>query len=231
MNRNRMRNKLACLKVKAEKASYAKKDWRFFFRKFYKESINYFEGGLSISNPEKIGLIEITDKPRFINGWYADNWQDSIYMPVVFICRSKDSNKLWVFCGYHDKDADCYILEKPYLDSYDVSDSQYSNFLTLDGFDYTRAWRYADSFAESQAEKSRDFYAQDQAERDIEEEKERIHELNKSALELIKEIKGKQYPAPICDAIKARMVDILAERKSAFEIIKLRMYNYWSAVS
>jgi hypothetical protein len=80
------------------------------------------------------------------------------------------------------------------------------------------AARSADGEAESAAEECREFYEKDGKEQRIEAAKEEIHELNKQALPLIKEIKaaGRNFTPAICQALKGDIASMLRERTELF---------------
>lgn len=95
-----------------------------------------------------------------------------------------------------------------------------------------QACRDADHYAEKEAEDACEDSAKQQAEHDIEQARESIHETNKQALALIKEIKqhGEFSPA-VCSALRSTLSGYLHERKRQFRLIATRQANYWSAVN
>lgn len=94
-----------------------------------------------------------------------------------------------------------------------------------------QAARNADGFAEIEAENAREYAARDQAEQDISAARETIHETNKTALNLLKEIKKAGTFSPgICDALKSHLNGLLATRADAFETIEKLTANYWLSV-
>lgn len=94
------------------------------------------------------------------------------------------------------------------------------------------AARIADSYAESEAEDAREGDAKYQAEQQIEDSRAEIHDLNKEALPLIREIKAhpQGYAAPVCSTIREKLGRILADREHLFNRIERLTDDYWTAV-
>ncbi|MCY1283628.1 hypothetical protein D9M70_325110 [compost metagenome] len=145
-------------------------------------------------------------------GWYADNYQDLLYVGVVYQLSGARGAERWV-AGYHDKDAGTVTL-----DIRTVYDEARDAALA------------ADALAECEAGKSREFYAKDDAERDIEEARGEIHRINGECLALIRETRGKTFTTAICSALQGTVRGFLRERAEQFRIIEERQENFWSAV-
>ena len=140
-------------------------------------------------------------------GWFADNDQDQLYVGEVWhLPHGK------FLAGYVDDFGGTAIFDGRVYD--DKSDAAYAG----------------DSMAESAAEKSREFYAKDRAEQDILQARDDIHELNKEAMEVLRELKGVQLPPALCAAVRGNLQTLLNLRKKAFCTIKRRQDDYWSAV-
>ena len=86
-------------------------------------------------------------------------------------------------------------------------------------------------YAEREAEEARDNSAQQEAENDIAENRHAIHEINKQARALLAEIRGQEFTQNVCEALRHRLQEYLADRRRCFRVIKEREENYWSAVS
>ena len=94
-----------------------------------------------------------------------------------------------------------------------------------------QAARYADRCAEREAENAREEAAKSQAEQDINQARESIHEINKKALQLLKEIKKAGTFSPgICGALKDHLRGLMSTRAAAFETIENLTSNYWLSV-
>jgi hypothetical protein len=166
---------------------------------------------------------------RLPQGWYADNWQDSIIVGGVVRVRSPRGTLYvpvthctdWDGATYHMSDA---VNVPRGSGEADHSDAK------------REAARLANCCAEIIAEKERDFQARDAAEQDIAEARDAIHTINGRALVLIRSIRanranGTVFDAPICDALRAQLRSMLVERAEQFRIIAERQANYWSVVS
>lgn len=150
-------------------------------------------------------------------GWYADSFQDELIKGCVFAIRNPhklngDGGHLFYMPATYYTDFENVTL---YNKLYDTAE---------------QAARYADQYAERTAEEERDYHAKDQAEQQIEDLKTEIHQANKDALMLIKEIKAKTYPEPICSAIRHRLYEFLETRTKAYKRIAKLQDNYWLAV-
>lgn len=145
-------------------------------------------------------------------GWYADNDQQKLFVPVVAQLPGHENGERWI-AGYEDQECRCYTfdLSCTYEEARDAAHA-------------------ADSMAQHDAEESREFYAKDAAERDIWLARAEIHQINQEALKLLREAKGKTFSPAVCSAVKAAMHGFLAERQEQFKIIADREHDYWSAV-
>jgi hypothetical protein len=92
------------------------------------------------------------------------------------------------------------------------------------------AARWAYGRAEHEAEIAREDDAKFRASEDIEDARAEIHDTNKLALALLREIRGNQYTENVCAALRHRLQEFLADRKRLFARIAEREANYWSAV-
>ena len=92
------------------------------------------------------------------------------------------------------------------------------------------AARTAYGRAEHEAEVSREDDAKQRAADDIHDARAEIHDTNKLALALLREIRGNQYTENVCAALRHRLQEFLADRKRLFARIAEREANYWSAV-
>jgi hypothetical protein len=155
---------------------------------------------------------------RNVNSWYTDQFQENAVTPAVVSIRnpkelnSDGSHKVFFAATYYSEWDGATIYTRH---SYD---------------DAREAALAAESEAESEAERARDDAAKDTAECQIEDARAEIHALNKQALELIREIKHKDYAPPVCAAIRSQLSDFLQERRRAFERIEKLQDNYWYSV-
>ena len=93
------------------------------------------------------------------------------------------------------------------------------------------AARTAYNRAEHEADVAREDNAKQRAVEDIEQEREEIHEINKNVRALLAEIRGQEFTANVCAALRHRLHEYLSDRRRCFKTIKERQENYWSAVS
>lgn len=139
-------------------------------------------------------------------GWFADNFQDELYVGEVWrLPHGK------FIAGYREQSG-AVVFESRIFD--DKEDAALS----------------ADGLAESAADKGREDCAKHQAEQDIVQARENIHELNKEAMEILRELKGVALPPAICSAVRGSLKALLRLRKAAFTLIEAREQDYWSAV-
>ena len=161
---------------------------------------------------------------RNISSWYADNMQHELITPaVVFIRNPKASN---------DDDRDNAGAHIQFMPAIYWSDCD-SATVYADVYDcMNQAAHAANRCAERVAEEGREEDAKYRAEEDIRTYREMIHEINRDALELIKELKAhpEVYTAPIRKAIKSTLNDLMNQRAKAFKNIENLEENYWKAV-
>lgn len=146
--------------------------------------------------------------------WYADNYHDSVIKSAVLQLPARAGIPRYIpatYCTGWDG-ATCYPL-----DWYETAEE---------------AARAAASYAESEAEESRECCAKDAAEQQIEEKRQEIHETNRQALQLIREIKaaGASFSPAICGALRDQLQGMLRDRRQAFERIEELQADVWSAV-
>ena len=160
----------------------------------------------------EVGEAQDVDTSIKHNGWYADNFQADTIKGAVLQLPARNGEELYVPATFH-------------------SDYETATVYLADiGPDKNQAARDADWYAEKEAERNREFDAKDQAERKIEEAREEIHRINKDALTLIKEIKGKEFTPAICAALKGTLRDYLSDRRQQFKMIVKLQDDFWSAV-
>lgn len=161
---------------------------------------------------------------RNISSWYADNMQHELITPaVVFIRNPKALN---------DDDRDNAGAHIQFMPAIYWSDCD-SATVYADVYDcMNQAAHAANRYAERVAEEGREEDAKYRAEEDISDSRALIHEINRDALELIRELKAhpEGYTAPICKAIKSTLNDLMNQRKKAFQNIEKLEENYWNAV-
>lgn len=145
-------------------------------------------------------------------GWYADNDQNGLLKGCVLQLPSRNGEPRYVPATY------CTEWDGATIYMGDI------------GPDKEQAARNADSYAEREAERSREFYAKDEAEQQIAQKREEIHELNKEALELLREIKGQTFTPAVCSALKSSLQGLLRDRKACFKRIVKLQDDFWSAV-
>lgn len=147
------------------------------------------------------------------NGWYTDHFQSETYEGAVWQLPARNGAEQFV-AGYLDPNN---------------SGAAFIDFAITS--DKVEAATWGDRIAEIAAEDQREFAAKELAEQDIFNAREEIHDNNRDALKLIKEIKlaGKFTPA-ICGALKAELQRMWSYRAKQFELITKRESDFWSAV-
>lgn len=158
-------------------------------------------------------------------GWYAEHHQDALIIGGVARLRTSKGTLYipvthcdqWDGAVHHLSDA----VKVPRGSDEDAHND------ALDD-----AIGYADECARIEAEHASENAARQQAEDDIECAAQRIHELNRDALALIREIKaqGRQCTKAIGKALRAQLQAMLDERREAFATIATRQADYWTAV-
>lgn len=148
-------------------------------------------------------------------GWFADYEGRVAYFGMVYQLPGKGRAERWV-AGYAGEESGSVIL-----------DVGHRRCIYEDRADAARA---ADSFAENAAESAREYEAKCLAEQDIEDARERIHQVNQQTLPIVREARATKLSPAICGAVKDRIRDLIAERREAFETIDRRQADYWSAV-
>ena len=153
-------------------------------------------------------------------GWYTDNFQDNIMKVGVIEVRTsrmKDddgAHKAYMPATYHTD-----------WDGAKVYNKFYDNI--------NEAARYADHYADREAEQCREDDAKYQAEEAIADCRNQIHDINKETLALIKEIKTGYKVGLLeqtCRVVKQSIRDAVLERSKLFEQIKKLEDCYWYAV-
>lgn len=171
-----------------------------------------------IENTGSIGLRFVCyadQELRYLNhtGYFGDHFQDQIIRGAVWQLPARDGAPVYVY-GYEDpNNAGAALVD----------------------FDYTNnkrdAAKWADSIAEREAEESREYYAKDAAGQHIEAARGEIHNTNRDALALIKEIKqAGQFTPAVCGALKSELRRMLDYRAKQFQLITKRQDDFWSAV-
>ena len=160
---------------------------------------------------------------RDTTGFYADSWcSDTIqggvgrirsargtyYVPVTY-CTG------WDGVTYYMADAEIVPRNSTAAD-HDTAKHE--------------AARSAYHYAEREAEQAREDDAKQRAEDDIADARTEIHGINKAALALLAEIRGREFTENVCAALRHRLREYLADRKRLFKLIAERQENYWSAV-
>jgi len=155
-------------------------------------------------------------------GWYTDSFQDGLLKGAVIAIRSKH---------FTDEDgAHFAYMPATYHSDWDGA-TVYNEV-----YDRTSAAaRKADGYAEKEAEACREDDAKYQSEREIEDLKEELHDLNKETLAMIKDIKGErgytfQYPKSVCDLVREHIEEAVERRSEIFERIEALKDDYWLAV-
>lgn len=158
------------------------------------------------------------------NGWYADHYCDeTIKGGVIKLRTAKGVLYIPVISWTNSDGITLYFNDAervPRGSGEEVHEKAINE-----------AARSADHYAERVAEDSREYAAKDQAEQDISQARETIHETNKTALNLLKEIKqAGQFSPGICAALKTHLNGLLSTRADCFKTIEKLKNNYWLAV-
>lgn len=228
MKTSAIKNRLQFYKTKANERGT---DWReYASAKHYLTRSPAKAGRMRGNNPWHDGKkrwIEDTDSIglRFVcyadqeliylrhKGYFASHYCDETYRGAVWQLPARNGSPVYVY-GYED----LFNQGAAYVDFNHTDDKR-------------DAAKWADSMAEKSAEDSREHYAKDAAEQDILSAREAIHENNREALALIKEIKSAgQFTPAICGALKSELRRLLDEREAQFRIIEARQNCFWSAV-
>jgi len=160
---------------------------------------------------------------RDTTGFYADSWcNDTIqggverirsargtyYVPVTY-CTG------WDGVTYYMADAEIVPRNSTEAD-HDTAKHE--------------AARSAYHYAELEAEQAREDDAKYRALEDIQDARDEIHDINRHALALLAEIRGKEFTENVCAALRHRLQEYLADRRRCFAKITERTENYWTAV-
>lgn len=155
-----------------------------------------------------------TDNGRGATGYYADNYQDALICWCVIKIAPKQRNR------------EAFYAPVTYGTDYEGVTIHVDNAGSMDD-----AKRRGEQLAEREAEESREYHAKDQAEQRIEEERERIHEINKTVIPCLRELKTVKLSSAICGMLRAKIMDYLSEREACFARIDALTNNPWGAVS
>lgn len=158
-------------------------------------------------------------------GFYADNWcgetirggverirtpRGTLYVPVTY-CTGWDGATYYM--------GEAYNVPKGCNEDSHTEAQQ-------------EAAAAAYHYAEREADEARENDAKAEAENDIAENRHAIHMINKQTRTLLAEIRAAGTFSPaICDALREKVRDLLADRRRCFETIAERTDNFWSAVS
>lgn len=145
-------------------------------------------------------------------GWYTDNFQSSTIIGCVLQLPARNGVEQYVPATYHSDFESATV---------------YLNEVTPEKRD---AARWADQNAEREGERSREADAQDHAEQQIAEARAEIHRINQEVLPALKDIRGQKFSAPVCSMIRGGVLEHLADRRSAFSLIKKLEADFWQAV-
>lgn len=157
-----------------------------------------------------------SSESRETTGYYADNYQnETIQWCVIKIapCNRK-------------RGREALYAPVTYGTGYEGVTIHVDNSGGLDD-----AIRWGDRLAEREAEDAREEHAKDQAEQRISEARERIHEINRTVIPCLRELRSVTLAAPICAVLRAKIMDYLGERDSLFAKIEALTINPWGAVS
>ena len=160
---------------------------------------------------------------RNTTGFYADSYCDSIIQGGVVRIRAAKFT-LYIPCTYctgWDGATLYFGMAERVARGATESDHETAAH---------EAARTAYGRAGHEAEVSREDDAKQRAADDIHDARAEIHDTNKLALALLREIRGNQYTENVCAALRHRLQEFLADRKRLFERIAERAANYWSAV-
>lgn len=147
-------------------------------------------------------------------GYYVDNYQDTLVCWCVIKIAPKQRNR------------DVLYAPVTYSSEYEGVTIHVDNAGSLDD-----AKQWGEQLAEREAEESREYHAKDQAEQRIEEERERIHEINRTVIPCLRELRTVTLSSAICSMLRAKIMDYLRERKTCFARIELLTNDPWEAVS
>jgi rRNA maturation endonuclease Nob1 len=174
-------------------------------------------------------------------GWYVDDIQCETMIGGVARLRTSRGTYYIPVTHCTSWDGTIHWLGHAEIVSHDKTNSMADGEWTHERA-RNHAARTANGLAQSEAEDAREDNAQFLAEQDIEQARERIHELNKEVLPLLRELKQQRavsssnlWPAhkmspAICKALRAHLARLIAERKEEFATITARQKDYWTAV-
>lgn len=170
-----------------------------------------------IENPAECGLRRVgfaDEHCEYIDhrGWYTDDdgMNGEVYRGSVYLLPGRNGAPVFVY-GYDDPcnpgacllSFDVVYGEAGYFSAYEYNNPEFSD-----------AARYADSMAESFAERERDYQRAWRAGRDFEEKGDEIGELRREALAIIRDLKSAgrfatsgDFPAA-CETLRNRVSEI-----------------------
>jgi hypothetical protein len=192
------------LKRSSITSDYNRNNW-------YVDSLDDFAGNV-LGDSHELARLDHT-------GWFADNFQDGLIKGCVLKIRSSK---------HLDEDGAHFIyLPATYCTGYDGA-TVYNDYY----YSAKDAALSADSEAEILAENSREEDAKYQAGTEIDDLRIELHELNRSTLSLVKEIKetGKTLPQNICSALRSHITLAIKQRQAIFARIAQLQDNYWLSV-
>lgn len=155
-------------------------------------------------------------------GWYVDGYHSGLMIGGVCKLRCPKGT-LYIPVTYCDEwDGSTHYIGDVELVEKGSDESAHDAAIR-------EAARSADYYAEREAEKAREAWVNDQAQREIEEKREDIHEINQTALPLIAEIKkaGKAFSGPVCQALRRDLSRLMAKRRAAFNRIERLIDEPW----
>ena len=158
------------------------------------------------------------------SGWYADNWQDALIQGHVCRMRCARGTLYIPATECTGWDGTVHYMRAAELVPNGATEDAHHQACS-------EAARSADHYAEKEAEEAREDDAKAQAEFHIEEARASIHELNREALALLREVKTQPagFTPAVCEAVRDKIRDCLARRRAEFETIAARQDNYWTA--
>lgn len=156
------------------------------------------------------------DNKRGTTGYYADNCQHTVICWCVI--KIAPANRK------HAREA--IYAPVTYGTGYEGVTIHVDHSGSLDD-----AKRRGEQLAEREADESREYHAKDQAEQRIEEARERIHEINKTVIPCLKELRTVTLSSAICGVLRSKIMDYLSEREACFSRIDALTNNPWGAVS
>lgn len=180
-------------------------------------TIHRVAGNLYISGDESglgFRLYEARSIRRLDHsGWYADAFQDNLFVPVVLTLRVP-SKELAVFIGYEDKNYDTYIVQaRPY--EYITRDQDYD---TGEFGSLRDAALAADDMARYDAEKSRESDEAYQAGSQYADNIQEIKELRAKVRGIVHGLRDCTIGnAAVCDALKSQICTLRAQVSSLIE--------------